>query len=800
MKVLKLVRKVFRKNIPQYISRSNYLKYYETLSIDDSIILLESQQGKNLNGNIFYILKELSFNKQYNGFKVCISVKKDFVEKFQMLIKEYNLIGRLIIMNTDEYYKTLSTAKYLITDTSFPFSFMKKEGQRILNVWHGTPLKKLGKKDNSGLHSLGNVQKNFLISDYLLYPNHYMREHMIEDYMLENICFAKCVMCGYPRNEVFFENKNDKIINQLNIRGKQIIGYMPTWRRTKGKFVDLDENEIVFNYLLEIDNKLSEKQVLLVNLHPFMKDKIDYNQFKHIKPFPDNFETYDVLNVCEILITDYSSVFFDFANTKRKIILFTYDLEEYLEDRGLYLDYESLPFCYAYDVDKLIKELNTSSYPNYDEFIKTYCNYDGKGRTSELLNLFIFGNNGNLELIDIEKNNKENVLIYTGNLSKNGITTALMNLLNSIDTNKYNYYLTFYARKVAKHKDILSKIPENVNYIPMQGKTNASIADKINVYYIKETNKEIALDTERLDKLYKYEIKRCFSDIKFSHVIQYSGYEIKVQQLFGRFDADKIIFVHNNMVEEINVRKAQNPNALKYAYNNYDKVVLVTEDMREPTLTFCNDERKIYIANNIIDYKTILEKSKNDVSFDEDTVSTMEYEDLCNILDSDFRKFISIGRFSPEKGHFRLMDAFNKLWKEDSSIYLILVGGHGVLHKKTIEYKDTLESKDNIIIIRSLSNPYPLLKKCDYFVLSSFHEGFGLVMVEADILGLPVISTNILGPRNFLLENKGKLVDNDTNGLFEGMKELLNDKISVMNVDYEEYNKRAVSDFESLLK
>jgi CDP-glycerol glycerophosphotransferase len=63
-----------------------------------------------------------------------------------------------------------------------------------------------------------------------------------------------------------------------------------------------------------------------------------------------------------------------------------------------------------------------------------------------------------------------------------------------------------------------------------------------------------------------------------------------------------------------------------------------------------------------------------------------------------------------------------------------------------------------------MPNPYNLLARCDYFVLSSLHEGFGLVIAEADILGKPVISTDIEGPRTFMKKNGGTLVENSENG------------------------------------
>ena len=98
-----------------------------------------------------------------------------------------------------------------------------------------------------------------------------------------------------------------------------------------------------------------------------------------------------------------------------------------------------------------------------------------------------------------------------------------------------------------------------------------------------------------------------------------------------------------------------------------------------------------------------------------------------------------------------------------------------------------------------MSNPYTILKKCDYFVLSSYYEGFGIVLAEADILGLPLISTDIPGPRQFILNNNGYLVENSTDGIYNGMIDMLHSKIKCMNIDFEKYNDNAVNQFEKII-
>ena len=782
-----------------YLNMTRYLSIYKSLKINDSMILLESQQGKNLNGNIFYLLKELLTNECYAKYKVLLSVEKNSLNKTNELLKQYGLDVHCVIINTIEYYKAIAQVKYLITDTSFAPFFIKKEGQIIVNTWHGTPLKMMGRNDKSSFHSIGNVQKNFFISNYILFPNVYMKDIIVRDYMLENISEGDYILNGYPRNSAFFNMKNQDIIKYVEGENKQIIAYMPTWRGVVGNVNNEKELIHIQHYLLELDEKLADDQLLLVNLHPFINKDINFKLFKNIKPFPSCFETYDVLNIADTLITDYSSVFFDYAVTRRKIILFVYDYDKYLDDRGLYLDITVLPFLIARDVNELIYNINSDEKLNYDSFLSDYCAFDSADSSAQLLNKVIL-EEGDIVSTPIYNNGKENILIYSGNLSKNGITTALFNLLNNIDSRKYNYILTFSAFHIRKHKNILKQLPEGINYIPVLGKMNASILDKIYIWLCKKSHITHSYDNKVLDNLYKNEIKRCYGNINFTNIIQYSGYDHKKQLMFGRFECNKIIFVHSNMVKEIEVRKTQNPNAIRYAYNNYDEVAVVTEDMKFPTAQFCSDINKIKVCHSIINYKEIIEKSNVPIQFDDNTLSNYSINEVCDILDSNDNKvFITIGRFSPEKGHKRLIDAFDTFWKNNQNTYLIIIGGHGILFDETIEYALSKKSCKNIVIIRSMTNPYPILKKSDYFIFSSFYEGFGLVLAEADILKVPFISTDILGPRGFVNKYNGTLVDNSTDGLIEGMHLLLNNSVTPLSINYDKYNEEALNEFYSLL-
>ena len=153
--------------------------------------------------------------------------------------------------------------------------------------------------------------------------------------MLDNLYEGRILHEGYPRNSIFFSRESgEDMKKKLGYKGQQLIMYMPTFRGKADKIEVKGFGTRIHQHLYELDRRLSDEQILLIKVHPFIQDQIEISQYSHIKPIPEEFDSYEVLNACDVLITDYSSVMYDFAITKRKIILFAYDYKEYIMERG----------------------------------------------------------------------------------------------------------------------------------------------------------------------------------------------------------------------------------------------------------------------------------------------------------------------------------------------------------------------------------------------------------------------------------------------------------------------------------
>lgn len=810
--MLKLVKKATKSQF--FRAKFRFVNYSEKFDIDENLVLFEAFMGNDFTGNPFYIFEQLCKNSEYDNLKKVICVNKAHREKVSTLIKKYGYTKnvRIINRNTPAYCKALTTAKYLVNNVSFPTYFVKREGQIFLNTWHGTPLKGLGRSIKDNPNSIGNVQRNFLMADYLLYPNKYSYEHIKEDYMLEQFYKGDYVLAGYPCNSKFFGNERaDEIRKEFDLEGKRVIVYMPTWRDVPGNAIIIPQIYYMMHMLIELDSKLDDNTVVFVKLHHLAKGEIDLEGFDRIREFPADYETYDFLSIADSLITDYSSVMFDFANTGKSVYLYTYDKEEYMAGRSMYFDIERLPFFATDDIHALVNEINADKVYDYTDFVKEYCEYDSSCAAENLTRLLIYGEKSdNMDIVhgrDLS-NGKENVLIYTGVLQKNGMTTAMKNLVNTLDADERNYVLTFYANKTNANKLLINEFQKGVMYMPMQGSKNLTVREALYQIFFYLDIKLPGMQ-KAIDSIYHRELERLYPNIHFDHAIHFTGYERHIMQLMGRMDnTKKYIWVHNNMYKEATTKKNFHINSIKYAYANFDKIVVVRDTMRDELKSFMTEHEysKICVVHNQNDVENILSKAESKIEFQEDTYCNVSLKRLEEVLaDKSINKFINIARFSKEKGIDRLITAFDKYRREcDDSAQLIIIGGYGVefdaVHSMIMDEDENVITP-NIILIKSIMNPYPILKQCDAFVLSSHYEGLPMTIIEALILDVPVISTDITGPREFLQQGYGYLVDNSEKGLVDGFKAFRDKKlVDLTAFDVYKFNKDAMDEFESVFE
>lgn len=782
---------------------SFYVYCRDNCKLVDNQVLLLSNHGGSIGSNIFYIMKELS--EAHNDLVVYISYKEGCQNKFEAIIKEYNLKNiKLVKMHGPKYWYLLATSKFLVNDVTFHPAFIKREGQIYLNTWHGTPLKNMGLDEEEDGYLFGNMQKNFLASDYFLCPNTYMEKIMFKGYSLYNLYQGNIVNEGYPRNSIFFDKERATSLRaELNLTDKNVVVYMPTWKGTRQDGEHGNYKDELTWYLDQIDNSLDDNTVFYVKLHRMVSSSISLSNYKHIVAFPEKYETYDFLNMADCLVTDYSSVMFDFACTGKKIILFTYDLEEYLRDRGVYVDIATLPFLHAKDVAELTACINGEG-TNYleDAFIGGIVEHEHINATKKLCD-YIFKNKGEINshklVID-----KENVFIYVDNLMTNGITASAFNLLNTVDLKEKNYFLMVKKTGLKENKAKLHDIPEGVGVIEFEAIERTLCEWFANKLYFKYRFQDGFIKNileKYIDSCYKRMYEKYFGFFKVDKLVQFTGYSYDVLNLFMR-GKNKHVFVHNDMHQELYVKKNQHEATLLNSYRNYNSVNAVSDRSCEIAASLTGNKGNFRVVHNCFDYLGVRAKAEKAIAFDKATECyTSNIRGIEGVLASSGRKFITIGRFSPEKKHNRLIDAFEMYWQKHQDAQLIIIGGYGPEFGKTLKYAKARNCWENITIIKSISNPIAILRQCDLFVLSSDYEGLPVVFFEADCVKVPILSTNIDGPTDFLKEyDGGLLVDCTAQALYEGMLEFDKGNIKLLNIDFEKYNEKCVDEFKGIFK
>jgi len=797
---------------PANYGRARYFWFREHEKLQEKMILLESAAGACPQDNIAAILWELAKNPAYKEYSLWLSGGAGLTDGRKRYLAQKGLEKRvnLVTVESVQYYKILATAKYLVTEDSFIHIFTKRSGQVLLNTWNGTPLAALGKRKAMDFALLGNEQKGFMDADYLLCPNEYTRQRFLEDYMMENFAKTKFLMGGYPRNEVFFQPKYREYIRKsYKLEDKQVIAYLPTWRKNLSEEDKIMRQEELTEHLLAWDAMLSDSQIVYIKQHHINSTEVDYSRFSHIVPFPEHCGTYEFLTAVDVLVTDYSPVLFDYVLTGRKIVLFVPDKEQFEKTRGFSMELSRLPFPQVDAVEWLMEEIRQPKKYNDAEFVKEFCGCTNQSITELLCKRWIFGETSErLPEKDVPYNGKKNVLIYMGGFEKNGLTTAGVNLLNTLDRTKNNYAVIYCFTSVKDRQDSILVLPENVARFGFYHYRALTFAEQI-PYMLRRGFQNIpyAFAGKQLKKLSVRGMERLFGSFRLDTVVQFTGYNEDMIGIMEQAPCNRVIYVHNDMEQEIKHRANANRGVLSHAYKAYDHVAVVTEDILPPAKRIAESDKEkgakeahIVWCKNVLDHNRIRVMGKEELVFDDNTVINHPEENLRSMLASGKKIFVSVGRFSVEKGHERLIKAFETLHKEQPDTVLLIIGGHGNLWDSTVLQAEKSSCPEDIFLVRYMSNPYPLLKQCDYFVLSSLYEGFGLVLVEADVLGVPCFSTDIVGPRRFMQKYGGLLVEDSEGGILSGMRLCMEGKVPErLDIDYDQYNREAIEQFESVI-
>lgn len=353
-------------------ARQAYPHYLSALPLIGNLVFFESFLGKAYAGNPRYVYEyllktrpDLQFVWAYNGN--------------QTIPGSPQVVRR----GSADYYRLLAQAAFRVNNIRFPVTGRKEE-TIYLQTWHGTPLKRLSfdiavsGPEVRARDALYDESQDWSL---LLSENPYSTEVLARAFRYQ----GDILEAGYPLTDALINCsaslQSDRRRALELPEDKRLVLYAPTWRDDKS-YADW-QHEFDLNLDLElVASALPADMLLILKAHHLVSERLDQSLLPaNVKDLSHVEDINELCQVADVLITDYSSVFFDFAVTGRPILFYCYDLEHYAKHtRGLYLDvYEDLPGPVVRSTSDLLALLNAlvsvkhEYAPRYARFRQRFC-------------------------------------------------------------------------------------------------------------------------------------------------------------------------------------------------------------------------------------------------------------------------------------------------------------------------------------------------------------------------------------------------------------------------------------------
>ncbi|WP_312510904.1 glycosyltransferase [Chryseobacterium culicis] len=356
---------------------------------------------------------------------------------------------------------------------------------------------------------------------------------------------------------------------------------------------------------------------------------------------------------------------------------------------------------------------------------------------------------------------KKKILIRIGSLRHGGAEKVLVNFLKNLPEDKYEIDLLINLYTGMYIKEIPSWV--NLHYL-LKGEMIT-------------TNRPHEIPVKVFRVLYQ-KMFLWFPSLLYRFVLKNKKYDVEIAAIHGMYkellsspqkDSKKIIWIQNDIFN----LKEYTHDVIRQLFK-FDRILVISDKLKEEMLKIAeNDQEK----KNVIKIFNPIDK--------EDTLRKADIEISDYPFSSKLPTFVTVGTVYPQKGYDRLLNVHKKLIDEGLQHHLLIIGD-GYDFEAIQNQLHTLGLQDTAKMLGFSSNPYPYMKKADFYIMSSRHEGFPTIIAEALILNKPISATDISGIKDLLQDGKlGNITENSEDGIYEGMKKFLTDK----NVT-EEYKKQ----------
>lgn len=834
---IKRIAKAFLLPILSYLGSKNarrYIQYarYRKRPVCSSFVLYESFYGRGMNDNPYALFSEFIKRPDFTDY-THIWILDDvlqYKETINTYKKKYTNVLFVSYMSK-KYVEYLAKTKYLINNSTFPDFFVKRDEQVYLNTWHGIPLKCMGNTMRE-FSSDTNIIRNFLFSDFLLAANDHMVSMYAQSYKLQDLYDGTILLEGYPRVDFLFSYNKKKVWNELHRRGiqlatnKKLIVYAPTWR---GNNLSRPEYEIssFCDFKEKLENQLHDLSYqILFKPHNSLYKSIASDPSLASFLVPVDFNTNELLAVTDILITDYSSIWFDYLATNNPVIFYMPDKDDYESSRGLFFNINELPGPEAKTVSDIaeyirdIKQVTRRFSSSYTDWKKWTFYHDDGAASSRILKIFLSGKYDFSSKVPL-RSSKKHICFDSGVLKRNGITYSLINLLHIIDYEKYDITLCIPKKESDLSKELVKILPTQVRLLPRFGKRKVGTIFELIRFFLIDA---FGIRNLFLRKIFPqdyldFELKRNTAGGNYDVYIQYSGFDREhIIKNAAAKKGKKIIWQHNDMVSErnrpVNGKKKfyRTLQTIFTFYEFFDRIVGCSREVMElnrKNIRGNIDPYKYMYCRNAINYEKILSGIEEDLLVTENGKQYLSYQSisydgekntkkLVPVPDESITAFVNIGRLSAAKNQENLIKGFYKFSRKYPNTVLYIIGD-GPLYRTLEKLIQDLDLEGKVILTGAVSNPFRLASECDCFILPSLFEGQPVVLLEARVLNLPIIVSNFKTVKSALVENGQYIIDTGIDDIAQGMKAFMENRVPRIPFDCIAYNQMVSNEFDSVI-
>ena len=300
-------------------------------------VVFATYRTTNLSDNFKFIYKEMK------------SQNLDFQYKFLFKKMESGLVGKikyLLHLIKATYYLATSSF-FIIDDFYFPVYVVKlRKGTEVIQVWHACgAFKKFGYSvldkeygaDNNYIKHVP-IHKNY---SHVLVSSEEVSKYYAEAF---NMSEDNIRPIGVPRIDLFFkEDLKKEAISRVYqaypvLQGKKLILYAPTFRGATQADMHMD---IPFD-IDQVISSFDDETILGLKMYPFVRNLPDLTEYNNVIDMSSYPEINDILLISDQLITDYSSIVFEYSLLERPMIFYAHDRDTYIKERDFYYEYESL--------------------------------------------------------------------------------------------------------------------------------------------------------------------------------------------------------------------------------------------------------------------------------------------------------------------------------------------------------------------------------------------------------------------------------------------------------------------------